>query len=545
MRIISLLEPETDVWLAAKDGQKYIPLGSARASQIAQPTRDRLERRSAGPVRDVWATLGPWDENSPAGWMGELQVSSNGSTWSNPANSGADTVELIGTVRRSTALIEGGRVREQFVDLSRLRFAPKDPGTFTLGEGPALRLTLLLQPDEGAVVCLQYGAMGEDGIEFISPESTGPAHSCSQRDRLHYRIPLWLVHGLSSAEQTNSGDLALRMPQNQGGMPPNTVLKVLTFQRENSTSHQVIRRALVRLGRDKHNLWRWNLRHGGWESVSPDKVKRDAKTLLFLHGTFSSTNGSFGELAEERQWSFLQNISLAKRRYGQVLALDHDTVLETLSENTERLKAAVGGAFQQPIDIVSHSRGGLLAKHLALRCPGIEVERVALIACANGVGYMRAIANIARFLSVMRRLLRFTGAGDIVGALVQHSVEMISELPGLKVMTPGDAELKALMNAPISAGRCKTVFFPIIGDYDRGLAKDERFFKRMALNGLDLLIKAFLGKQHDWVVGAAAQAIVAPGHLGPFVLETPIQTWHTDYFRRPETQRAINEFLLR
>src|SRR5688572_3694321 len=121
MRIISLLDPDAQVWLPGKEGQKYIPLGSVRADQLAQTTRDRIERRSAGPVRDVWATLGPWDEHSPAGWTGTLQVSSNGSNWSNPTSSGSDTIALIDTVQRSTALEEGARVREQFVDLSGLR----------------------------------------------------------------------------------------------------------------------------------------------------------------------------------------------------------------------------------------------------------------------------------------------------------------------------------------------------------------------------------------------------------------------------------------
>ncbi len=544
MRQISLDSPTDQVWKQAQDGRKFIPLGNTSADKLPVAALDRIARRSAGTTQEVWGTLGPWDDASPKGWKGSLRLSNQGTESSSPTTSGAETVALIQSVTRTTAMAEYVRVRERFIDLSDLSFMVS-AADYKLSEQPSLRLTLFVQPDEGALVYLQHGPLGEDGVDFIAPESTGVLHSCSRRDRLHYRIPLFLEGGLQSVREEASGDLAIQSAKLGAALPPHTALKILTFQRQNSPSHEVVRRALSRLGRDKHQLLCWNLKAGAWDPIAPEKVKRDVRTLLFLHGTFSSTAGSFGPLADRGTWSWLENIAIARQRYQQVLALDHDTVLEDLPANAQRLKLAVGGGFTRAIDAVTHSRGGLLAKHLAIYEPGFEIERAAMTACANGVGYMRTLQNVSRFLSVMRRLLRFSTAGDTVVALAQHSVEFVASLPGLKVMTPGSDELAAVMRKAIPGARTQTSFMPVMGDYDRRLVEQERFFKRFALNGLDLIIKAILGAQHDWVVGSANQAILANGYLAPGALTVPIRTWHTEYYALDEVRTTIQTFLLR
>ncbi len=543
MRQISLDAPDDHVWRCSGDGSKYIPLGQTAADRLTMGALDRIAHRSAGPTREVWGTLGPWDEQSPRGWKGTLRLSNHGNEYSTPTVSGPETVALINSVHRTTAMPVHERVIERFVDLSELEFAACAQA-YKLSEQPSLRLTLFVRPDEGALVYLQHGPLGEEGADFIAPQTTGPDHSCSRRDRLHYRIPMLLSGGVVSVDQTASGELHIATASGQGGLPPHTVLKVLTFQRENSPSYEVLRRALSRLGRDKHKLWRWNLQQGIWEPAAAPSVKPSAKTLLFLHGTFSSTSGSFAPLAESGTWSWLENVAIARQRYQQVLAFDHDTLLEDLATNAQQLKLAAGGGFTRPLDVVTHSRGGLLAKHLAIYEPGLEIERAAMTACANGVGYMRSIRNVSRFLSIMRRFLRLTTAGDMVVALAQHSVEFVANLPGLKVMTPDSDELRAVLRVPMPAGRTQTAFLPITGDYDRGLVEQERFFKRFALNGLDLIIKAILGSQHDWVVGSSNQGIVAGGYLAPGSLSVPIKTWHTEYYSLESVRSTIQSFLL-
>lgn len=542
MRKIMLSAPQNEVWKASKDGKMFIPLGATPAHLLTPSAEDRIHHRTAGTTKELWGTLGAWDTCAPQGWQGALLFSNHGSEYSVPSMSGGETISLIDSVTRTTAMAPDARVRERFIDLSQLTFSHADQ-SFLLSQQPALRLTLFVKPDEGALVFLQHGALGEDGTDFITPESTGQGHSCSRRDRLHYRIPVLLDGGVAAATPAGD-DVDVQAKRAAGALAPKTTLKILTFQRQNSPSHEVVRRALSRLGRDKSKLWRWNLSQGRWELAGPEHVHREAKTLLFLHGTFSSTRGSFSSLSEGGTWSWLQNVSIARQRYQQVLAFDHDTVLEDLAANEAQLEQAIGCKLDKPLDVVTHSRGGLLAKHLATRGRWFEVERAAMTGCANGVGYMRTLGNVARFLSVMRRMFGFTGAGDLVVALAQHSVNFVHKLPGLAVMDPRGAALLEVMRTPIPAPRTQTQFMPIVGDYDRRLVNEERFFKRLAMNGLDLIIKAILGGQHDWVVGSAEQAIVAPGHMAPGSILTPVSTWHTGYYGLDGVRERVQAHLL-
>ncbi|MEM1121058.1 MAG: hypothetical protein AAGJ18_11470, partial [Bacteroidota bacterium] len=81
--------------------------------------------------------------------------------------------------------------------------------------------------------------------------------------------------------------------------------------------------------------------------------------LLFLHGTISSTQGSFGDLQTSKTWVALQ------RKYGDnILAYDHKTLSKSPYENAiDLLKLLPDAEFH----LVSHSRGGLIGEIL-VRC---------------------------------------------------------------------------------------------------------------------------------------------------------------------------------
>ena len=75
--------------------------------------------------------------------------------------------------------------------------------------------------------------------------------------------------------------------------------------------------------------------------------------LLLLHGTASSTKGSFGELTAGHIWNELLRV------YGtNILAFEHETLTKSPLQNVlELLKQLPANST---IDIVSHSRGGLV-----------------------------------------------------------------------------------------------------------------------------------------------------------------------------------------
>ena len=88
------------------------------------------------------------------------------------------------------------------------------------------------------------------------------------------------------------------------------------------------------------------------------------RLLLFIHGTASSTWGSFGEL-----WSPARSATLAgmKTIYGEnVFALDHRSITESPITNALALAKELRKRVKKGarIDVISHSRGGLIGELL-------------------------------------------------------------------------------------------------------------------------------------------------------------------------------------
>ena len=94
----------------------------------------------------------------------------------------------------------------------------------------------------------------------------------------------------------------------------------------------------------------------------------DGPLLLLLHGTFGTPESAFGAWFEDRSFG-----RLIARYEGRVLAFAHPTLATSIGENLAWLLANLP-ARTQPLDIVGHGRGGLLARavvtdgRLPVRC---------------------------------------------------------------------------------------------------------------------------------------------------------------------------------
>jgi hypothetical protein len=81
--------------------------------------------------------------------------------------------------------------------------------------------------------------------------------------------------------------------------------------------------------------------------------------LLFVHGTFSRAHSAFGALTRDC-------LEALHRQYdGRVFAFDHFTISEDPQANVDWLLARLPERVRLSMDIVSHSRGGLVARLLA------------------------------------------------------------------------------------------------------------------------------------------------------------------------------------
>ena len=156
---LNLDKPEETVFTRNRKGVRFLPLGLEKADDLSRAAKNKIRHARRGSVDAVWGTIGMAD-NSPPIWKGAIHFSRAGSRSSTPRRSGNATMEEIGHVYegRSEAVNadrDKAKVLERFISFEDLTFADL-PDTFSLEEIPKLRLTLMLDGDEGALVFIQH-----------------------------------------------------------------------------------------------------------------------------------------------------------------------------------------------------------------------------------------------------------------------------------------------------------------------------------------------------------------------------------------------------
>lgn len=518
--------------LATPQNYQFIPLGNSQRlfgnGGLLDQVRDRIFKKNSTPVEDFWATVGRQDGQA-IDWTGSIVCSGNGNDRSTGVTSDeiAYIKELYPEVGNTAP-----KALEKVVVFDNVSFGV-DP------ESRKIRLTLMVDPGEGAVVYYQHtgndDTLSQEGeVEYIQPANT-PNYNDNQRDRLDYMFDV----------------------------PPKVqpddrfIVKAITFKRNASeTPEMLLRRVekpyhLLRYNPDKNDPQ--NNYIGSFEVLSEfDKngnptgnlpaELRTKKTLLLIHGTFSTTNNSYGGLLQS---GWLKNV-ITSGLYEQVLALDHPSIFEGPADNVAKMKILMGAGpkFTHPVHIITTSRGGLVGKTIVndkeIHDNFFEVERMAAVACANGVEYFSAGWKIVKGLAVLKSLFKMTGRAGLATftAIAQVGSEVFLMQPGAVAMTPGSQPLEVILTGtPVNPGMR---YFPLTGNFIPTDAKQKI---------LDLLIKiVYKEDPNDWVVGTKQQAIMPEQHYAygttkgwgyDYYLSTTFSSIHTQYFTHNPPPEAI------
>lgn len=305
-----------------------------------------------------------------------------------------------------------------------------------------------------------------------------------------------------------------------------------------------------------------------------------AHILLFVHGTFSSTVGGFGDLCATAWGKAL--LAEAHEKYDALIGYDHRTLSVDPLENAKGLYQALRTlktTALPTIDIVCHSRGGLVARTLIEKIlPGASwkprIGRVVFAGSTNAGTELARPENWHSLIDLMTNLalagkkaLSILGApqaamvagelvdgiGDFVGYLVDAAVKD-KRAPGLAAMDPGgdfvhDINL-AEPNAPTPEEAqyyaIESNFQAVVVDANRHEPKE--FPRRLALmlaNGFidalmkkarnDLVVNVDSMTSIDQVSGSYVKAVKDYG-TNPLV-------YHTNYFIQPETVDSLAQWL--
>jgi hypothetical protein len=301
--------------------------------------------------------------------------------------------------------------------------------------------------------------------------------------------------------------------------------------------------------------------------------------LLFIHGTFSSTAGAFGTLGAF-EWG-REFIARALENYDAVIGFDHHTLSVDPRANATELLAALRALdlpFAPHIDVITHSRGGLVYRSLAeLVLPGVaehfrpRTERVLFVGVPNAgttladpkhwrdmvdlytnitVGACRTIGKIPQARVVTTILSEaIQGMAALVKALAQQALES-GDVPGLAAMRPdGDFIRELNKKQRGQPGREGSFYGAITSEFTARLGSPHEppeLPRRLLMGLVDRLSDRVLGEANDLVVNTASMTAIDGSDAlikDRLHFDRTPHIYHTNYFARKEVVAAMSRWL--
>lgn len=275
------------------------------------------------------------------------------------------------------------------------------------------------------------------------------------------------------------------------------------------------------------------------------------RSLLFLHGAFSTGHGSFGALPPATMET------LAARYEGRMFALDHPTLSVDPVGNARDLLGLLrllGPDSAVDVDLVCHSRGGLVARALAGAADRSEgrltIGRTIFVASPNAGTPLADGKHLGTFVDRVTALLNLVPPGpwsavlDVLDAVLEV-VKIIGQgamggLPGLAAMRPGGEFLAGIASAAPDERRLYAM------DADFEPTGSLAALWRLPDSALD---KIFGDRANDGVVPSEGVGFVA-GARGFRVheerslhLTSETGTWHCSFFTQPRVSESLTAWL--
>ena len=433
------------------------------------------------------------------------------------------------------------------------------------------------QPATGAVN-RSRAPNGDDALELEVPV-TNPDQGC---------IVLSVVDGALSWHVPLNDDNTVQTPANRGGggakyvfRIPNTapqqgavgakrgiigaigkkLLKVLVYP--------ITDPILGPIGEHFARKWEAQKRPYGVRTFTPDNYQQpdagaftdadwkrmaEGPALLFVHGTFSTAHGGFMQLPK----AVVQELS--DKYGGRVFAYNHFSLTDDPQTNAKKFFEMMRAAgVKLNVDIICHSRGGLVSRALSERTADSDVTDAEFhVRSVVFVGTPNAGTLLAQPDHMMSMIDRYTTALNVIPAgpveeileaivttvkIVAHAA--MKALDGLMSMNPVGDYLKGV-NVASDNG---TKYFAICANFEPNTD---------ATAPLTTIIKEKIGNAIvDRIFKDAPNDLVVPTNgvftsVGPhfplaetsrLVFPSDRGIWHSAYFEQPETADRLREWL--
>lgn len=386
----------------------------------------------------------------------------------------------------------------------RVRARTSDDGTAALDAALAntnvtevRQIELLLQPRSAPEATRSLRSVdGEEMLELqvpdLGPETGQLVLACDETGVLTWHLPVDEQQHIQTPEMRGSGQvkrflIPATQPPPAGadesakrsllGVIGKKLLKVLVYP--------VLDPVVGKISEVFAERWEEKKRPYGLRDFAPDNF-RDAsqqeiagddwqrlesgRALLFIHGTFSTAHSAFSQIPDA---TFAE---LHQRYGGRVFAFNHYSLSHDPRRNIEWLLAQVPAGRSLEVDIVCHSRGGLVARTLAqkpsafgLDTSRVKVRRVVFFGVPNNGTLLAQPDHMVQMLDRLTTALNLFPTGVVTELLeaILTVVKVIGHgalggLDGLAAMRPGGVFLNAL-NASQEDGRN---YYAVAADYE-------------------------------------------------------------------------------
>jgi hypothetical protein len=243
-----------------------------------------------------------------------------------------------------------------------------------------------------------------------------------------------------------------------------------------------------------------------WRALLPPGAER--RVLLHVHGFNSSTAGGGGA-------KFVPQLAA---NYDAVLSYDHPTATISPLDNAIELLRMVPDDLRLAVDLVAHSRGGLVSRSLIELADWQDKLRPVRLLTAGSPHAGTRLAEPARWdrlVSIGMTLaswLATVGGGQLwapklLELMLKAAVQGVFDLPGIAAMTPGGDFLNQL-NAADKPGLDERVRYAAVTSTFAISDVVQQGFKQAFTA---LAMQVFMGEPNDLVVHtASALEIDAP-----------------------------------
>lgn len=474
---------------------------------------------------------------------------------------------------------QGFKLVDQFsLDLEPVDITPRRRGQARIAN--EMKVDVTLQPDEDVVMLIEQ----EGTYEWHFPEKTSVQRAPARRGRqgaveqkkVMFRIPIGdgeLPGVRRGAKRPARGRITNFIKGKIKGFilkfATRKVVGVITRRLEEGIEPGPV----IITSESDAKSWR---HEKDFRNVAlPDN--RPARVLLLIHGTFSSTIGSFGALTKHQAGRRFLDSALT--HYDAILGHDHYTLSETPVQNAEALFEDLLELQHDSrgieFDAVSFSRGGLIYRYLTeqiipYESTSFSFRKSVFVGCTNAGTELANDENwklLVDFYTNMvvggARLIGLAAGAKLPAFIVSQSVKVIGSLvkymaqdaiedngvPGLAAMEPESSFVLAINKPPVERTRQGArSYYAITSDFEPdGNTSAGKLGKRLTLRIADGLIDRLMGESNDLVVNTESMFQVDP--LPSAMLQEVLpfgkngEIYHTVYFHQPRLARQLSQWL--